>query len=521
MALFLRLIHKFARTLTLLLLVCAVSGAFFIGRSLGASSQAQRSTPPGMSTRSDSAPATISPQTAASSASATECATSARAITNTQDSGMNVPPADVYEEALTNVRRNFVEIDAFPLTKLDTDGLARMYASLGDPRTHALTIERCKARRASLEGNYAGIGAVLGVTRTRRADVDYSHLTVVAVMPGSPAEKAGLHAGDNITEIDGRWIINYTIYADADRIGREKGVNDSARQAEMAEVNHKFRAGLSLSRALDYLELGEGATHTLSIERPLGKLVERSVGKSGSSAAAVAPILKVAITTASTRVTPVTFRILDSKAGRKEGGRKEGGRKEGGRKVGYLRIRQFNARATAAFEKSLEDVKGLDGLVIDLRENPGGVVAEADAAVDGFASARRLIGLLTGGGTVARLERRRSQMDPLTLPTSTTMRTPGVPMVVLVDGGTANLAELTAAALRDAGKARLLGAHTFGDDVLQMFAQFKSGAGVELSTAHLFTLGRVDLARGVEPDVISHDVNEEAMLDQASAMLVR
>jgi C-terminal processing protease CtpA/Prc len=75
-----------------------------------------------------------------------------------------------------------------------------------------------------------------------------------------------------------------------------------------------------------------------------------------------------------------------------------------------------------------------------------------------------------------------------------------VPRIVLVDQGTANLSEMVAAALRDSG-ARVMGVHTFGDDVLPLFTVFKSGGGVEMTSAHLLTTGGVDLSRGIEPDL--------------------
>ncbi len=435
------------RILTLLLLVCVVSGAFFVGRTLGANNP---STPllHGLVAAGKRAaiPLGIIPNPP-----------------NSQDTASDVPPGEVFEEALSNVQRNFVEINDLPPGKLDNSAIAQMYAALGDPKTHALTPERRKARQDALSGQYAGIGATLAVTRTKKADVDYSHLTVVDVMPGSPAEKAGLRSGDHITEIDNHWIINYTIYADADRISRDKNKDETARNQEIRQVEQKFKSGISLSRVLDRLELGEGKTYALTVER----------------AGQVNP-LKVSIMTAQTQVDPVEYKVVGSK-------------------IGYLRIRQFNSRATDEFEAALSKAENVRGLIVDLRQNPGGVTAEARTGVDGYTSAKRLIARLTGGGNVAVLERKPKQRETLLLPLSAVH--PKFPLVVLVDGGTANLAELTASALRDAGKARLVGEHTFGDNVLQLFALLKNGAGVELTTAHLFTAHGVDLARGLDPDI--------------------
>ena len=441
------------RTITLLLLICVVSGAFFVGRTLGASRQPPAAAPTRMQiSRADLPGSPGMPIEVA------------REAPRGQEPAPNVAPADVFEEVLSNVQRNFVEINDIPLSKIDGDALARMVASLGDPKTRALNPERRRARQSALLGKYYGLGAVFTLTRTRKADVEYNHLTVVDVMPDSPAARCGLRSGDYITEIDGRWIINYTIYADRDRIARETDKDDATRDAEAARVSQKFRSGLSLSRALDRLELGEGKTYLLTIER-----------------AGVAQPLKIEATTALTSVAPVEYKTLTSK-------------------VGYLRIRQFNGAAGEAFEADLDKAQGLKGLIVDLRQNPGGVTCEARNGVDGYASAKKLIARLTEGGAVAGIERKPRQREMLTVAPSPAFVK--LPMVVLVDGGTANLAELVASSLRDAGRAKLVGAHTFGDDVLQLFAPFKSGLGIEMTVAHLFTLNGADLARGLEPDVV-------------------
>ena len=446
------------RTLTLVLLICVVSGAFFIGRTLGASSQ----TPPVVKKIKNlmyAQPGAPAPYTVP-----------VTAVRPVQDPPPNVPPAEVFEEVLSNIQRNFVEINDIPLSKLDSEAIGRMYASLGDPKTHALNVERRKARQAALLGKYSGIGAVLTITHTKKNDVDYSHLTVMDVMPGSPAEKIGLHTGDYITEIDGRWIINYMIYVDADRIANEKNRDDTLRQQEVEQVRQKFYAGLSLSRALDRLEMGEGKTYALTVMHR------------GQSM----PV-KLSVTTALTHVEPVEFRMLEGK-------------------IGYVRIRQFNAKATEAFGAALDKIDKADksaavkGLIVDLRQNPGGVTAETPTGVDGYSSAKNLIARLTHGGTVAGIEHKPRKREALTVvPDAQAFK---VPLIVLVDSGTANLAELAATALRDAGKAKIIGDHTFGDDVLQMFALLKNGSGVELTTAHLFTRSGVDLAQGLDPDIV-------------------
>lgn len=462
------------RTITLLLLICVVSGAFFVGRTLGASRQPIIAAAP---------PANMQISRADLPGVRGVPIEVSRDAPRGQEPTANVAPADVFEEVLSNVQRNFVEINDIPLSKIDGAALARMYASLGDPKTRALNPERRRARQSALLGRYYGLGAVFALTRTRRVDVDYNHLTVVDVMPGSPAQKSGLRTGDYITEIDGRWIINYAIYAEQDRIARETDKDDAAKDAEAAKISQKFRGGLSLSKALDRLEIGEGKTYLLSVER-----------------AGVPQPLKIEAMTALTSVMPVEYKTPSTG-------------------IGYLRVRQFNAKATEAFEAALEKAGGLKGLVVDLRQNPGGVTSESRTGVDGYTSARKLIARLTEGGAVANIERKPRQRELLTVvPSPAFVR---VALVVLVDGGTANLAELVASSLRDSGKAKLVGTHTFGDDVLQLFAPLKSGLGVEMTVAHLFTLNGTDLARGLEPDMVIPNSGEapDAALQWALSLL--
>lgn len=402
-----------------------------------------------------------------------------------------VPPGDIYEEVLDHVQRDFVESSGEANPAHLTEGaLSRMFAALDDPKTNYLDPEMRRAREDALRGRYHGIGAVLTTVKAKKNDVDYRYLTVVDVMPGSPAEKAGIQPGDRITEVGGHWVIAYSPYADYTRISKQKDssgkdLDPAVQKDEFDKVNAKFKAGLTLTKALTQLTTGE--------DKPLKVTVER--------AGQAAPI-KSELTTAITTFDPVDYRVE-------------------GNHIGYLRVRQFNGQATAEFEDALLNrATDLKGLVVDLRGNPGGVRATGHSDVDGYDSARRLIALLTKGGDVATIERRPYTREPLTV--QPVAKHLSVPLIVLVDHGTANLSELTAAALHDAAKARVVGAHTFGDDVLQLFATFKSGAGVEMSTAHLLTAANVDLNKGIQPDIVvaptGNDGSDAALQRALSAL---
>ena len=380
-----------------------------------------------------------------------------------------VPPANVYEDVLDHVQKEFVENNATSNGRLNNGALARMFASLDDPHTYYLDPTLCRARREALQGHFYGIGAVLTVTRTQRADVEYRHLTVVDVMPGSPAERAGLLSGDNITAIDGHWIIAYNPLVDEAQIALKKE-DESTRRSDLQQVRNRFQRGFSLSAALPRLTCGEGAAMHLGIERP------------GMSAS-----LDLHLKTALTEVDPVVYHTA-------------------GNHIGYLLVRQFNPRAAMELRDTLRGLDpALQGLIVDLRSNPGGVRSGADDATDGVQALQALLEPLTPGGAVALLERRpavgklSAVTETLSLPAKAQRRS--LSLVVLVDRGTANLAEAAAQCLREVMGAKIVGSHTFGDDRLPYFGALKGGGGVMMTTALLRSAHGVSLSRGVEPTV--------------------
>ena len=388
-----------------------------------------------------------------------------------QQADESVPPANVYEDVLDHVQKEFVETNATNNGRLSNGALARMFASLDDPHTFYLAPELRKSHQQALQGHFHGIGAVLTVTRSQRSDVEYRRLTIVDVMPGSPAERAGLQSGDNITEINQHWVIAYSPLVAEEQIALKKE-DVNARQQEMQQARTRFQRGFPLSIALPLLSNGDGKPLQLTVER---------FGRPEP--------LKVHLTTATTEVDPVVYRPV-------------------GNSIGYLHVRQFNPRAAQEIRDIWRDLDPvLRGLVVDLRGNPGGVRAEAADGVDGLEAVQALLQPLIPGGGVALMERRPAVgkhppvREPLTLPATGQSRS--LRLVVLVDHGTANLAEAAACALRVLPGAKTLGSHTFGDDLLPFFGALRGGGGVEMTTAHLFSMTGVSLRRGVEPTLVT------------------
>jgi carboxyl-terminal processing protease len=163
---------------------------------------------------------------------------------------------------------------------------------------------------------------------------------------------------------------------------------------------------------------------------------------------------------------------------------------------GYLRISQFSETTgadTLAAIRALENQAGgeLRGLVLDLRNNPGGVLDAAVEVSDAFLE----------DGTIVTAEGRsaesRFRMEALEGDLSR-----GAPIAVLVNGGSASAAEIVAGALRDNGRAKILGQKTFGKGSVQTVLPLEDGQALKLTTSRYFTPSGVSIhERGIDPDV--------------------
>jgi carboxyl-terminal processing protease len=163
-----------------------------------------------------------------------------------------------------------------------------------------------------------------------------------------------------------------------------------------------------------------------------------------------------------------------------------------GKDVGYIRVGQFNALAAQDIAKALGELgsKGAKGYVIDLRENPGGLL---DSAVD-------VVSLFVPTGAVVRIEARNK---PEEVQYATGASVSGSPLVILVDEHSASASEIVAAALQDYGRATVVGNTTFGKGSVQTIKELSYGGAIKLTTAHyLSPKSRVIDKKGVKPDVL-------------------
>ena len=168
---------------------------------------------------------------------------------------------------------------------------------------------------------------------------------------------------------------------------------------------------------------------------------------------------------------------------------------------GYIRLSHFQTRTTEEMLRQISKLKsesaaGLNGLVLDLRNNPGGVLNGAVSVSDAFLT-DGLIVYTKGKQASSRLDFRAEPDDILE----------GAPIVVLVNGGSASASEIVAGALQDHKRAVIMGGQTFGKGSVQTIIPVNGDSAVKLTTARYFTpSGRSIQAQGITPDILLSNI---------------
>ena len=176
--------------------------------------------------------------------------------------------------------------------------------------------------------------------------------------------------------------------------------------------------------------------------------------------------------------------------------------------IGYVRIVAFNSQTTAELKKAVEEIektlqtknKPLNGIILDVRNNPGGLLDQSITVSDYFIDQ----------GTIVSIGGRDKGIDKVFSASKFVAKAPNVPMVVLINGGTASAAEIVAGALQDHKRAIILGTTSFGKGLVQTFTQINKRAAVKLTTAKYFTpSGRSINAKGIQPDLFIENAKVE------------
>jgi carboxyl-terminal processing protease len=258
-------------------------------------------------------------------------------------------------------------------------------------------------------------------------------VVVIAPIEGSPAFRAGVRAGDRIVAVDGQPL-----------------------------------RGVSLNEAVKKMRGPRDTTVRITIERN-----ERDPELDGQP-------IELTITRAEVRVASV-----------------RGGKivRDG---VGYIRINQFNEQTPAEFEKAFRSVLDLKAtaLVLDLRDNPGGLLDSAVAVAEKFLPGKAVI-VSTRGREGARVEEQFRAGGSL--------RDTAMPMAVLMNRGSASASEIVAGAIQDHRRGIVVGETSFGKASVQNIValRLRPDCAVRLTTAHYFTPeGRLIHGKGIVPDIV-------------------
>ena len=373
---------------------------------------------------------------------------------------------NLYYRVYSLVRDEYVEpVDT---EKLAYGSLEALIASLNDTRSQFLRPKQREQFVRAMNGEVHGIGAVLTIVNRKTtlrignetAPLEQNLLQVVAVAPGSPAEKAGLRQGDIIDAIDDKWIISEDPYAEVVQLQRMHSPREQNRQAG-ERARQRLLNSLSVSEAIQMLSQNPEDAHAA---KPLRLTIKRG-----------GQTLTLQVARATTKVRPLEYHLLQGK-------------------WGYLRPNLLNAAAAREFASALRTLKqgGAKGLIIDLR---GVAIGQQESAL-------QILSLLATKRQIALVEYREGKSyktRPLTLPRAP--QPANLPIAVLVDRGTYNVAELTALALKQTAKARLFGMPTFGDASQTNLYQLRDGSGFTLTVGRYQGLdGTKFHQRGVLPD---------------------
>ena len=331
------------------------------------------------------------------------------------DPGLSHAAAYV-REVLQIVNSNYVDPKAVEYDSLARSAIHGMVESL-DPHSEFLESADNKELEEELDGEFGGIGI--------QVEMRDHQAIVIAPMPGTPGERAGIQRGDEITGIDGRPVDEKTSMDDI--VKRLRG------KPKTAVVLSLFRAGTQ--QRLDL------------------RLVREVIKVESITAARVLP--------------------------------------DG---IGYIRLAQFSEHTGDQFDAALDGLikKGIGSLIIDLRDNPGGIIDAAVEVAEPFFRKGELI-VYTQGRTPSDRDdyQADTEGEPLDLP-----------IAVLINSGSASAAEIVTGALKDTGRAVVVGERSFGKGSVQSIFKLKNGEGLRLTTARYFTPSGVSIhEKGITPQV--------------------
>lgn len=332
---------------------------------------------------------------------------------------------NLFGEVMERTKMSYVEeVSDKQLIEAAING---MLTSL-DPHSSYLNVDDYKYMTEQTKGKFGGLG--IQITS------DSGLIKVISPIDDTPAAKAGIKAGDYITEVDGETVIGQTL-------------ND---------VVNKLR------------------------------------GKVGSK-------VKVTIKRTNKKPFTVTLRRAEIKVDSVKSEIKD-------EDILYIRIPSFNEDLSKNVEKAVKNAQKklknkLAGIVIDVRNNPGGLLDQAIGVSDLFLEQGEIVST-----------RSRNVEDTVKFSATAGDIAKGLPIVVIINEGSASASEILAGALQDHHRAVVIGEKSFGKGSVQTVVQLPNGAGMRLTTARYYTpSGRSIQAKGIEPDIVVKQSKVEEIED--------
>ena len=316
----------------------------------------------------------------------------------------------IFNEVYNRVKEQYVE--EVTDKELIEKALNGMLQAL-DPHSSYMNEEVYKEMQIDTSGSFGGLGIEI--------TTDKGFIKIVSPIDDTPAQKAGVQAGDYITHLDGTSVVDMT-----------------------------------LKEAIDVMrgEVGEPITITIvrGTEKPFDIEIKRDIIK----------------------VQSVKHRVINN--------------------VGVLRISTFNEQTTVGLKKSIEELEGSEnppiGYVLDLRNNPGGLLNESVTVTDVFLEKGEIVSI-----------RGREKKDVQVFSAKKGDMINGKPLIILINEGSASASEIVAGALQDHDRAVIMGIKSFGKGSVQTIVPIDSGA-VRLTIAKYYTpSGDSIQAVGIIPDV--------------------
>jgi carboxyl-terminal processing protease len=325
---------------------------------------------------------------------------------------LNVP---LMGQAAAVIQRNYVDRSSIQRSSLTYGAISGMVDALGDSgHSTFLSPDMVTELRNEERGEFKGIGVEVGMKDGR--------VTVIAPLDQSPAQRAGLRAGDAIVKVNGQDVSSWPLSKVVDQITGPAGTKVQ----------------------LTLLEPASGHTRDVTITR------------------------------ASIKIREITWAQIP------------------GTKLAHLRIASFNGNVSKDLRAALKEIRaaGIQGIVLDMRNNPGGILDEAVYSASEFLS----------GGNVLLIRDSKGKITPQ--PAKKGGIATDIPLVVLVNHGSASAAEIVAGALRDTRGAELVGDTTFGTGtVLEQF-NLTDGSALLLAIQEWLTpKGQSFWHKGITPQI--------------------